>query len=338
MNLSHSQGCHLCGSKNNLFRCSACHVTPYCSREHQVAGRPGHKRACNAVKKAQTTRYREEQTLRARPGDAFLPANVFENGAGHFWGFTDTRPYMRARFALVEALLKINAFTAVEAALDNLMDMLRLCRGDNMGVRDLVPALFLRLARDQECYDFVKWWQTTAQDSDYDWGNTDLPYLDVRNADVFEPVEIYCNRFSNLNHTVSVMLLKIRLFLDIRALQNSSVLDKRLPQELLDNVRGQLVSTIVAHNKDIMESKDQKDCIKRLEEQVNLLYTSVKKINKYFWPGLLQPEAHLAVLPDAYSPGNEAHMQLALRYCYAAWAETPGAIDMIRDLTRNDTA
>jgi hypothetical protein len=33
------------------------------------------------------------------------------------------------------------------------MDMLRLCRRDTLEVRDHNPALFLRLGKDQECYD-----------------------------------------------------------------------------------------------------------------------------------------------------------------------------------------
>ena len=87
-----------------------------------------------------------------------------EENRGHFWGILETRTYMRYRYALVEALLKIDTYAAVLAAHDHLMEMLYLCRGDNMGVRDTVPALKLRLRRDQECYDFLKWWYTTGQD------------------------------------------------------------------------------------------------------------------------------------------------------------------------------
>ena len=44
---------------------------------------------------------------------------------------------MRARFALVESTLKVDTFDAVETAVAHLMDMMRLCRGDNMGVQTL---------------------------------------------------------------------------------------------------------------------------------------------------------------------------------------------------------
>src|SRR5204863_8640658 len=127
--------------------------------------------------------------------------------------------YMRRRYALVGALLKVKTPEAVAAALQHLMDMLRLCRSDNMGVRDLVPALFLRLGKDQECYDFVKWYATTGQDSDYDWGDMSLPFLNVKDADVFEPVDVFTGRYIHLSHSVSVALIKVRLLLDVRGLQ-----------------------------------------------------------------------------------------------------------------------
>ena len=33
--------------------CAACRAVVYCCREHQVAGWPGHKKACKAARKAQ---------------------------------------------------------------------------------------------------------------------------------------------------------------------------------------------------------------------------------------------------------------------------------------------
>jgi hypothetical protein len=50
------------------------------------------------------------------------PPNIFEEGVGHFWGIHETRPYMRARYGLVESLLKIKTSLAVQAALDHALD------------------------------------------------------------------------------------------------------------------------------------------------------------------------------------------------------------------------
>ena len=156
MSLSLTSRCPVCSSTEHLLRCQGCKVQVYCGREHQVSDRDAHKKACNSVKKAQHTLDLEEQKLRAHPGDFMTPPNLFEEGVGHFWGIHETRPYMRARYALIESLLKIKTSQAVQSALNHALDMLRLCRGDNIGVRDCIPAMFLRLGKDQACYDFIK--------------------------------------------------------------------------------------------------------------------------------------------------------------------------------------
>lgn len=131
----------------------------------------------------------------------------------------------------------------MEAQLDHAMDMLQLSRSDNLGVRHVVPALMLRLNRDQECCDFVEWWSTTGNNGDYDWGNMKSPYLDIKNDDVFEPVEYLCNGWNllcDLSHVVAVTLLKIKLLLDLTALQNSAAVGEKGPREILGGISGRL--------------------------------------------------------------------------------------------------
>ncbi|KAL2040160.1 hypothetical protein N7G274_007063 [Stereocaulon virgatum] len=341
MALSPIHRCASCNARSGsskLFSCSACKVVYYCGRDHQAADRDAHKFACNAIKKRQKHLDQEETALRSLPGDWVTPPNLFEEHAGHFWGITATRDYMRARYALVEALLKIKTYAAVEAAYGHIMEMLRLCRGDNMGVRDLVPALALRLGRDQQCYDFCIWWATTGLRSDYDWGDLDLPYLDVNGADVFlSPPEDVFDKYASLSHLAAITLLKIRLLLDVRVLQTSSVIGHKVPQEILDRVREQLVSgSVVAENRSVMNATDQTPLIQNLENQVQVLYTVTKNSNRHFWPALLNPGKHLTARPEAYCQGSLEQMQLVLQYNFDAWAETPGAVDMIKDLMRQD--
>jgi hypothetical protein len=195
----------------------------------------------------------------------------------------------------------------------------------------MIPALYLRLGRDQECYDFLKWWATAADASDYDWGDPTLPYLDVKDADVFEPVDIFVRKWADLSHTVAIILLKIRLLLDVKALQNSAVLRNKIPRDIV-NIRSQLVSSVVSGNKEIMVSKDQSELIKTLEDQVQKLYIKVDESNQYFWAALLSPGKNLTARPEYSSAGSKSEMQLKLGYNYLSWTETPGAIDMIREL------
>ncbi|KAF3030462.1 hypothetical protein E8E15_004795 [Penicillium rubens] len=110
----------------------------------------------------------QEQALRNHPDDDFT------YGVGRFWKILPTRPYMNARLDYRAALTFVCNVESVQAQLDTLMENLRLCRGDNIGSRDLVPGLMIRLDRDQECYDFLKWWATSAKDPKYNWADPTL--------------------------------------------------------------------------------------------------------------------------------------------------------------------
>jgi tetratricopeptide (TPR) repeat protein len=73
-----------------------------------------------------------------------LGPEIFVEGEGHFWGLLETRPYMRARLALAEALW--SAGRRAEAA-EHLAEMLRLNPGDNQGVRYILASWLLSLDR-----------------------------------------------------------------------------------------------------------------------------------------------------------------------------------------------
>lgn len=104
--------------------------------------------------------------------------------------------------------------------------------------------------------------------------------------------------------------------------------------ELIDNIHVHIpVSTIIIGNKDIIESKDQTPFIEKLESQVDELYAFVDTTNPYFFESLLEPEDDLKARPEYHSSGSIQEMQLYLQYNYASWAETPGAIQMIQELS-----
>jgi len=72
---------------------------------------------------------------------------AFAEYAGRFWGFLETRPYMRARCGLAWALW---ARGARDEAIDHLQEMLRLNPGDNQGVRYILAAWLLEADRDDQ--------------------------------------------------------------------------------------------------------------------------------------------------------------------------------------------
>ncbi|PHH88599.1 hypothetical protein CDD83_7326 [Cordyceps sp. RAO-2017] len=340
------RSCELCHGKEHVMRCSACQAVFYCSKACQTVDREDHKMPCKVIKKARLLYESEYEKLRDKPGDVFTPERVFETAVGHFWGILDTRPYMRARYGFVDALL-LSYGTAggpvdvVQTALNHLLDMLRLCRSDNMGVRDLIPALYIRLGRDQEAYDFVKWYATSGQDPEYDWGDMELPFLDVKDADLLEePHENFLNEkwMSSLSHTVALMLLKVRVLLDLQAVQNASVaLCGAVPQEVVDLVRNQLVGSVIRARRDLLlaEPEETTRLVESLKCQIQQLHRVVKGYNPHFWNLLVEdPDVGVLNRPNQYSTRSSEEAILVIGYSSAAWYETPGAVDVLRKLTK----
>ncbi|KAJ6436856.1 MYND finger [Purpureocillium lavendulum] len=340
------RACELCHRKDGLMRCGACQAVYYCGRECQAADREDHKIPCKVIKKARLHYEREYEKLRDLPGDFLTPEKVFETQVGHFWGILETRPYMRARYGLVDALL-LSYGTAggpvdvVQTALDHLLDMLRLSRSDNMGVRQLVPSLYVRLGRDQDAYDFIKWNTATSKDSSYDYGDTSLPYLDIKNADVFEsPDEAWLNeRWMDLSHVVAVALIKVRILLDLQAMQNAEVaLRGAVPAEIVELIRGQLVGSAMAVRPDILLAKptETAELTDEVRGHIRALYRAVQGYNAHFWKILVEePDAGVFQRPSGpYGQRTREEALLMTSYSYAAWYETPGAVSVLRSLAR----
>lgn len=65
-------------------------------------------------------------------GELALGKEGFEEYAGHFWGFLETRPYMRARAGLAAALWRLGRH---QEAIGHYQAMLKLNPNDNQGIR-----------------------------------------------------------------------------------------------------------------------------------------------------------------------------------------------------------
>src|SRR5205823_8590382 len=74
-------------------------------------------------------------------GELALGPRRFKQCAGHFWGFLETRPYMRARAGLASTLLQLGN---IDGALAHYRDMLKLNPNDNQGIRYVLAGCLLR--------------------------------------------------------------------------------------------------------------------------------------------------------------------------------------------------
>jgi len=86
-------------------------------------------------------------------GERALGPEVFREEAGRFWGLLETRPYMRARQGLAEALVELQRF---DEATEHFRDLLRLNPNDNQGVRDSLVNLLIAADRDGEAEELLE--------------------------------------------------------------------------------------------------------------------------------------------------------------------------------------
>jgi tetratricopeptide (TPR) repeat protein len=80
-------------------------------------------------------------------GERALGPQAFQEYVGHFWGFLETRPYMRARSGLANHLWMMGRR---DEAVAHLRDMLRLNPGDNQGNRYVLAGWLAVLERNDE--------------------------------------------------------------------------------------------------------------------------------------------------------------------------------------------
>lgn len=328
--------CALClVSRPRLLLCTGCRAVRYCSREHQVKHRAAHKTDCVGIKKERDRVAKEDHLVRNQEGDFMTPANAFETDVGHFYGILETRVYIRARFILADHLRLMGTPDSVGEAADHILDMLRLNRSDNLGQRDFLPAILLRLDRDQEAYDFVKWWATCDPNGTYDWGDMSEPHMNLKGEDVMEAPDFLCREHPDLSHLVAVFLLKMKLLIDIRAIKVSRwVLTKNspLPAELQLAIEPEVVRSPLSVKLFVGKSTDELTALEiQLSRQARTLGAEIQKTNDSFIPVLFDPDEALVIHPPSYAPGSYEHAALALQQTHAAIWETAGVLEILKD-------
>lgn len=246
-----------------------------------------------------------------------------------------TRPYLRARHDVVNNQLNIRTGEAVEAALAHLLDMLRLCRGDNMGLRSQVPALYLRLGRDQEAYDFLRRW--AVKSDGFYWGDTGAPYSDVKGADPFEEIDVEKSGISaDLSFKVALLLLKSRLFVDVSMLEGFlQKLGDKAPSDRMEIAREECMSDTMLNRRDIVDAANYTPIMADLRRQMVAVYRDIRKHNKYIIPALGDPARYSHAPPRPYSRGDEGEAIFAYRNSWYSWAECPSVLQQILPLLKD---
>ncbi|KAL3465004.1 hypothetical protein BJX64DRAFT_285870 [Aspergillus heterothallicus] len=318
--------CGYCDSPENLaVGCSGCEVMFYCSDEHKAAHHDVHEDACKAVFWSRT-RYNSSET-RIR-----IFSRAFDDDVGRFWQAPETREYMETLVNLANALGAMGTKTGVEKKLDYFTELLRLDRGDNSEVYTLVPALMLRLNKDQACYDFVVWWYRAIAVR-ADWHQLNVQFLNLHNQNVLEKAAFLGLPY-DLNHIAAVVFLKIKLLLDFERLRLSTrTVGLWLPREILDQIRLQIpASPIIARDRQLIERDDHKATVVMLHTQIRILFRRVWYESNTYWR--LLAAGIMLEHPSGLGIGGKTQTAFAKASpswdTCALWKENPVALKYLR--------
>ena len=315
-----------------LFTCTGCRLMKYCSRSCQKENWSTHKKECRAIQRSLKDTEKERQKLMQIDG-----ANVFIDYMGHLWGNHDARDYCRARLQLADNYLALAHYeehaSMYEARLENYLELQRLIRGDNMGLRDKTPFILINLNRDEDAYDFVKHWLTV----DEDWYCKPKQYAEgewmyLRGEDRFEDPSPFIRPGligSSLAHTVTILILKLRIVAkhaaDLKQFKAVwELIEKDGRWQALTDIRDILKCHLVGDTK----------YLKLMDEQlqhIDLLFNAVKNSNSIFLKAVVNPGPLLSQpYPDVYSRGSAEEAFLVLNDCCRTFRRIPGAIESIK--------
>ncbi|RTE81938.1 hypothetical protein BHE90_003542 [Fusarium euwallaceae] len=341
----------VCGEKEDLRRCSGCRVVYYCEHKHRLIDHIFHWSACYKAKEARRILEKERKALWDMVDDGSVPNDLFKDGIGYFGAVPLTEPYILAKYQLANTLLLSfggpgGRVDAVQAALDCFLRMFRLNRGDRKHVRLVIPALFIRLNKDQEAYDFIKWCASTGDPAYFEWDDwgqygwdNDLDFLQVKDADAFEESKNWVSEHrSDTSPMLALTLIKVRILLDLLATLNTTrAFQGSVPKEIIELICEQLVGGIVQARSEIIRGRveDMACHIETIKAQIMGLYKLMNEYNPHVWRLMLSdPYAAAASGPFSYPFTSEETACMAIEESMASWLETPRSLDVMRSVSQ----
>lgn len=326
--------CEICKKTDSLLRCAACKVYFYCCRDHQIQDRPTHKSTCKTL----STHAKKADEIKEKILATDATALTTHQNVGNLWSFPATRTYLQAFYAYAEILIRSWREKGIEDSLEVHREVLRLDREDRQGVRRVIPGLLVRLGKDQEAYDFCKWFQSVGPE--FDWNDVRMPMLTLKDQDPTEEVEIWTKEgglWLALDQAATVVLIKMRL---MASLQDALMLRERRPDLSVEAV---LAAVKESNAGDVLERHVEwladvgtiKARMEALAEGLEGLYNAIGRYNKDYWRMILQPgQKELNEMPGPYTAGSRDEAHIAMMHTYSAWVESPSAIPALRGMLR----
>jgi tetratricopeptide (TPR) repeat protein len=138
-------------------------------------------------------------------GEKAIGPAAFQEDVGHFWGLLETRPYMRARGGLAQALWDVGRH---DEAIEHYRELLRLNPNDNQGNRYLLAGCLLALDRDA---DLTALLDAYGQESTAEWSYTWALIAYRRDGDSVEARSLLEKATITNSHVASYLLGRKKL-------------------------------------------------------------------------------------------------------------------------------
>ncbi|KAK4209561.1 hypothetical protein QBC37DRAFT_391177 [Rhypophila decipiens] len=309
--------------------------------DDQLASQRSHKADCDAIRACRETLDAAYKKFHATP-------RTYMND--YYWDTPDCYDYLKARFNLAVALLKVDSDSAVDQAIDNFRQLLTESGFDKMGVRDYIPHLLLRVRCDSNCYRFITEcgkWSFGDYDTIMHHGWLYFPWHNITDFDqkqtpnVFEPVDnLFQTSRPSLSHLVALTFLKLSLFLDIRALELAEQTHKLAGPGISTTLRRPVRE--VSSDKYLTNRAHSSILADQLRGEYENLFRVVHDANSFFWTRLAESvDSGTAKEPNIFADfcvhhpqGTEGEADRVVFQSVKSWLQDPEAIQMMRDMIR----
>ncbi|KAL1907607.1 hypothetical protein Sste5344_006621 [Sporothrix stenoceras] len=192
----------------------------------------------------------------------------------YWWGVGFRRKGMRIRFAFAELLLSVSTLDSIQEALEHMLVLLRMDIRDPFKLLHVVPAILLRLDRDQDCLDLTRDCVSPLRTGTD--GNALSPpqtkyiaphyhsrlgiLMRTEDANVLDSTQSYWKRSRSASFDLTALLFYMKLCIDITSILNlryalgkaKSSNGKRLPHvpnELVLIVEGMVVRSLISQSR-----------------------------------------------------------------------------------------
>ena len=264
---------------------------------------------------------------------------------GHIWGIPFLRDYCRARVFLADKFLYMAHMEEVEhiyqKGLGNYLELLRLIHRDNMGLRDKVPFTLLNLNREDDAYNFLKWWITIDSNGIYDWSkvpqNTkEGDWLWLRGQNRYEDPKSVLNSeatSASLAHVTAMFIIKARIIAKYHDLKILAVIE-----QFVIEIGGIEMSHLLLKIKCMFYGVSENVLQAQYDHAKYLLQVIAKKnvifLKSVLNPGPLKDQG----FPGFVRKGTAEETFLVLNNSCRMFHRIPGCISMVKKFVGTDTS